>query len=161
MNSVIPYILFLLPIMTPKTLSTERIASSGEYSVDIQIQEQSAMAILTRTTNQAPQILAQSEDIIPKIEKLVPRNDALPLAIQITKREITKNGGPEKAQLQINTYAKQFGNNFYNYLTPLSIEAYQINGVTIPTNATTSPKKENDSIPAPKRRSIEFGPSQK
>lgn len=160
MTSLIPYILFLSPIALPN-LSNERIASSGEYSVYIQIQDQSAIAILTQTTNQSEKTLAKTEDIIPKIETLVPRNDALQLAIQITKREITKNGGSQKAQLQINAYAKQFGPLFYNYLTPLSIEAYQINGVTIPRKALTSPEKQTHSTPPPTSRTLDVQPSRK
>ncbi|MEI8062378.1 MAG: hypothetical protein WCG97_03745 [bacterium] len=110
----------------------EILASSDNYSIILRTEDQSGIAYLTQQKGQSIAILASDEDIIPQVEKLVPKEIALKLAVQFTRREVEKNGGQAKFQIKINEYVKKHGNNFYNYLSPLSIQAYKANGVVIP-----------------------------
>ena len=120
------------------------VAQAGEYIVIIRIEDQSGIAILGKLNDVGKtEIVARSEDIVSQIEKLVPPMEALQLATQIVKREISRQGGTGKAQEIINANAKKFGSQFYNYLTPLSINAYKTNGVIIPIE-NRQPEKQKD-----------------
>ena len=99
----------------------------------VRIEDQSGIALLGKVNSQGQvEIIAQSEDIVPEIAKLVPAREALELATQLAKGEIEKMGGVEKAQASIDANARKYGIDFYNYLTPLSVAAFKANGVIIP-----------------------------
>jgi len=109
-------------------------AKAGAYSVVIHVEDDSGIALLCKVDRHGrPKIIASDEDIVPKIEKLVPSKEAFQLADQMAKREISANGGAKKMQASTEAYVKKYGADFYNYLTPLSIAAYRKNGVVIPT----------------------------
>jgi len=113
-------------------------AKAGAYTVVIHIEDDSGIALLCKIDRHGrSKIIASDEDIVPKIEKLVPSKEAFQLADQLAKREISASGGAKKMQALTEAYVKKYGAGFYNYLTPLSVAAYRKNGVIISAASQT------------------------
>ena len=72
------------------------VASSSDYSIVISTLDQSGAVKLCEKGMGADYVIATDQDIIPKVEKLVPEKIALDLAVQFTKNDISKSGGVAK-----------------------------------------------------------------
>jgi len=112
--------------------SEKVIATSGNWSIIEKIEDDSGILLLVKTQEGESKIYGASEDIYPIIQENTPPAEAEELALQLVKKEIESAGGADKAQANINKQAEQFGPNFFNYLNPLAIRAYNSLGVIIP-----------------------------
>lgn len=135
-NSMKTIYSILLALMTTTLTYAEPtdtiIAKAGPWGVIQRIDEEMGLLILAKENGEKYEFVGSSEDIYPDISANVPESEALELAIQLVRREIEASGGVEKSQADADAQAKQYGGNFFNYLSPLAVQAYKSLGVDIP-----------------------------
>jgi len=107
----------------------ELIASSRPYSVVLRTEDdgQSAVALICKEAPNGYEVLGADEDIIASIDKLVPKDAALPLAVAYLKTVIEEGGGRSAVEKSLNASIAKYG----NYLHPLAIKAYGELGVHV------------------------------
>jgi hypothetical protein len=112
------------------------IAKFEDYLVIVHGDEIGSVTRLVRVEASGKQHLLSTDSdngiISTKIESLLPQKEAWALIRQIAESDIKYAGGAKKYQETVDKYTKQYGKDFYNYLTPIDIEAYRANGVIIP-----------------------------
>ena len=119
-------------LVTYAEMSDTIIAKAGAWVVIERTDEETGLLILARENGEKYKFFGSSEDIYPDISANVPEAEALDLAIQLVRREIEASGGVEKSQADADAQAKQYGEKFFNYLSPLAVQAYKALGVNIP-----------------------------